>query len=440
MDNRREVLARIAESGEEFSLKTIELWRKETKVDFWWTLFYVLGAVFLTMPTPANLSGSFGITVAHTLLFRTVQVILVLGWVKWGYRYGFMGYLAGTLVYLGFSKRLMEYQLQYEAVVLKRPSLYRIFFDDLQKYEDQVREDVRHYSRALELWVREEKWSIAGEKLTVRLEVLLREANFLSKEERSKIFERWEGILNPKRKKEYLLRLESELLHLYHQKRGFIAFRPPSGKLSSEDMSTEPGPREEVYNASKVALAESRRLIQEANRESDRQRKLRLYAQALEVNKKASLNVSLGVKGQVDSGGERKGAEIQFISLQDLARERFNLDFYLPKQVDALMSREILLALLAPGQSGRRFTANYRAEDTLRVRVRRQFEVHLGKQFDPKKFRDTLSWLVNEEVLFTKPKTDEKVYSLTSKTSGKSVEAQAVIRAMLAFDRSLKSN
>lgn len=401
------------------------------------TLFLIAGVILLYVPLPQ--SGP-GLAFRQNYIWVSRSIMLAL--TAWQcYASSAHAYVGLRLVYLGFLLRLLEYELERKAVPFQRPNVWYVLFGDLQAYEDELREYVRHYRRNLETWIREERWIKAGQELSRQLHGLLGRYE-LSAQSRDAILEKWETIRNPKGKKRYLAALESRLAH------GDFAAKQlaENGSIASDDEISDNGnPREEtdrlkllVNNAARLNREESRKLLEEATATLSRRDKIRLLKLALRVEAQANVDGHDSVPAPKSEESRRRDAEVQFLSLQDLAREKFCLAGALPPRTNAVMAREIILALLAPGKRGRRFQAAYRAEDTLRVMVRRQYEVHLRKQFDPKVFRETLSWLVNESVLFTKPKTDEQVFSLTSKTRGKSAEAQKVINAYLSFDRSLR--
>jgi hypothetical protein len=315
-----------------------------------------------------------------------------------------------------------------------------VLFKNLEEYEDQLRAYVRHYRRNLEILRREERWDEIGASLTEQLEGLLQRFA-VAPAERSAIVERWEETHNPNARKKYLSLLQSRLAHQeFSQRPGLLPTALPALEIKEAappDQITETVPEGEF---SGTIDDESRKWFEAAAAAGTNREKRRLLRRAMGLARQAhatpiqeqpAVSADLAEKKRINT-------EVSFLSLQDLARERFNLAAILPARVNSVMAREIILALLAPGKTGRRFHAAYRAEDTLRVFVRRQYEVHVGRQFSPRVFRDTLSWLVNEEVLVTKPKTDEQVYSLSSKTRNKSAEAQKVITAFINFDRSLR--
>jgi hypothetical protein len=122
---------------------------------------------------------------------------------------------------------------------------------------------------------------------------------------------------------------------------------------------------------------------------------------------------------------------VQYIRLWDRAREAFSVDDLLPSDMDAEMAKAILLVLIDPGSRERIFQEKYRPADRLKRDVARYYS-RIGVPFRPVIFDRTVSRLHDEGILFSKPKTDEKMYSLTAKpATGKSVQAQTVIRKVI---------
>ncbi len=418
------------EDTEVTSIDDLVFLREEAKYSLWRVGAYLLGIVVVfNIPSPRE--GS--------LLFRMLQAIPIGFFAAYGARNCIQVYYGYRYTYLIFYMRLLEYQISRDTIAIRKPSLWYFFFKDLKGYEDELRAYVRHYERNMEELDRQEKWEFVGNKLTYKLQTLLPQFS-LTEDEKKDIFDQWESIFNPKKKREFLTRLEGKLLTKAFRNQ-LAPLLKPAENFEVEFEDEFPVKYDRVASleeqARNVDSEESKRLVELASRESNQRIKLRLLQQAIRIRDKVHASKpELPEAEKVIQ--EKKSAEVHFLSLQDLARERFSLVGIVPREVNPIMAREIILALLSPGESGRRFTAAYRAEDTLRVRVRKQFEVHLRQQFNPKMFRDNLGWLEREQVLFTKPKTDEQVYALSSKTRGKSLEAQKVIRAFMAFDRSLR--
>lgn len=128
----------------------------------------------------------------------------------------------------------------------------------------------------------------------------------------------------------------------------------------------------------------------------------------------------------------------QYIRLWDRAREMFSVDELLPPDMDAEMAKAILLVLIDPGSRERVFQEKYRPADRLKRDVARYYS-RIGIPFRPECFDRTVSRLHADGVLFSKPKTDERMYSLTSQPAkGKSIQAQALIRKVVETASMLK--
>jgi hypothetical protein len=129
----------------------------------------------------------------------------------------------------------------------------------------------------------------------------------------------------------------------------------------------------------------------------------------------------------------------QYVRLWERAEEVFSVDGLLPAAMDVEMAKAILLILIDPGSRERIFQKKYRPADRLKKDVTRHY-VRIDRPFRPECFDRTLSRLHAEGILFSKPKTDEKMYSLSSKpAAGKSSQAQAVIRRVVETVGVLKS-
>ncbi len=134
----------------------------------------------------------------------------------------------------------------------------------------------------------------------------------------------------------------------------------------------------------------------------------------------------------------RETFPMQYIQLWDRAREVFSVDGLLPPDVDAEMAKAVLLVLIDPGSRERIFQAKYRPADRLKRDVARYYS-RIGCRFTPECFDRTVSRLHAEGILFSKPKTDEKMYALTAKPSvGKSPEAQVLIHNIVQIVSVLK--
>ncbi|MGE5392707.1 MAG: hypothetical protein ACM3NH_03110 [Candidatus Saccharibacteria bacterium] len=427
-----------------FGMNSILYYRKDANSDASRALLYLLIAIgILLLPIPEiRVKGiEQFLTMRHAgwQVWKLIGMFLMLGECYRQARHSYIGY---RLAYLGFKQRLLEFEIGQKAAPLLSPSLYYVLFKDLRAYEDELRDYIRHYRRNIESYLREKRWNEQNEELTERLDKLLNDFA-VDDGERGIITERWESIRNPKRRKQYLGLLEGRLSYdRLSAKLSSVEAPQVNGGGNGRDRLNGDAKTDRLAllenHASRVESEESRKYMEAAAMAASRHEKIRLIKLALRAEQQTREAPAEEAETETPEEKQRMLSDVQFLSLQDLARERFSLTGLTPPRVNPVMAREIILALLAPGKRGRRFQAAYRAEDTLRVMVRRQYEVHLRKQFDPRIFRDTLSWLVNESVLFTKPKTDEQVFSLTSKTRGKSDDARKVINAFLSFDRSLK--
>ena len=194
-----------------FTMKSLMFFRQDARNASWRVLFYVVGIVIvLLLPFPRKeqeWTGSSSQVIFQLAQALIIGPMLIAGWIQFYYRV----YIGLKLTYLGFYQRILVYELEREIVPIDKPSLRYILFKDLEVYEDELRAYVRYYRRNLDQWIKEEKWSKASWELTKQLENLLRQFP-LESTERAEIFERWEGMRNPKGKKKYLSHLQSEFL------------------------------------------------------------------------------------------------------------------------------------------------------------------------------------------------------------------------------------
>ena len=129
--------------------------------------------------------------------------------------------------------------------------------------------------------------------------------------------------------------------------------------------------------------------------------------------------------------------EVKHLTLQNFARERLQNLAVFATETDWQMCREIILALARPGQSGGRFNKHYFAEDTVKRMVRRQCNMYGDILFRPTVFDDAVSWLLRQGVLVTKPKTDERTLSLSTRVSGATPAGAEIISTVLRLKREM---
>lgn len=107
--------------------------------------------------------------------------------------------------------------------------------------------------------------------------------------------------------------------------------------------------------------------------------------------------------------GERSKNAYTWVCLKDEFEKAFPLPDFLPDRINPGMVRAIFYVLLRPGCSINLFGSNYRPEDALARDVKKVIS-----DFCAKAFRIALTWLVKTSVIFTKPKTDERVFGISS--------------------------
>jgi hypothetical protein len=187
----------------------------------------------------------------------------------------------------------------------------------------------------------------------------------------------------------------------------------------------------EICNRAKVLHAEAKKATTFKQKE-------RFMSMAIEVQRayRRDTNASAEVEPMPET---REIFPTQYLRLWERAEEVFSVDGLLPAGMDVEMAKAILLILIDPGSRERIFQKKYRPADRLKKDVMRHY-VRIGKPFHPECFDRTVSRLHAEGILFSKPKTDEKMYSLSSKPAvGKSPQAQAIIRKVVETVSVLKS-
>lgn len=319
-------------------------------------------------------------------------------------------------------------------------SMWRFFREpSLQKFEETLIDGLRAARRAIDDQRRKAKWEATSKKLRPQLEAVLQEFS-ATEEERDQALLDFDSFENPRRKREFLDRLAQRLSYERWRHAELTFKSAPNGKLEpvrpqEDDIEL----RSFLARAALLTLPKARELYEQALRVDSRREKIRLLGSALNLEAKEN-----GVVEKVEDDKPTISippAEIKQLSLREFARERLKvLEQLVSKdRADWRMCREIILILLEPGKSGARFNKRYFAEDTIKVEVRRQYQLNVGQQFDPGSFKDAVKLLLDYNVLVKKPKTDERAISLSTRVKGATnKEAAAIITAFLQLKREAK--
>ena len=310
---------------------------------------------------------------------------------------------------------------------------------DLKRFEQSLFDYLRSFRQTEDLLRRQTKWATANAKLTRQLEVVLDEFN-VAGDERLEIVEEFSSFDNPERRKDFLERFRTRVTH-----EGWMQLNQWAHGVSGVHQFTpEPVGSEEDFRlmylrreASKVKGRASQ-FYYDALNAASRHDKIRLFKRALSEDiRSAEENGKTPVVVDTTSEMPSVQNEVKHLTLQNFARERLQNLAVFATETDWQMCREIILALARPGQSGGRFNKHYFAEDTVKRMVRRQCNMYGDILFRPTVFDDAVSWLLRQGVLVTKPKTDERTLSLSTRVSGATPAGAEIISTVLRLKREM---
>lgn len=166
----------------------------------------------------------------------------------------------------------------------------------------------------------------------------------------------------------------------------------------------------------------------------DRRQALRMFGKALMEERKSK---ALKKVAEAEAQPEKEMAPVVHLSLGDFARTKFaSLRGMISEEVDWQVCREIIIALSELGKSRGRFGEHYLPEDSLLKKVRRQCDLYTDKGFDPKKFQAAIDWLLRARVLFPKPKTDERMLSLSTRSD--EAEGRKIVHLVVSVNQEVR--
>jgi hypothetical protein len=431
------------------TIEQIVRWRREA------TVFGIKALVCFEIMMWAG-HATYTRIIAHSYwAFLPGVVAFVFGWGIVGYvMFSRMKFLTA---YMGFYLRryvdaldtLKAEGYDWERITDKNALSYWEFYwaKDLKQFEQSLFDYLRSFRRAEDLLRRQAKWAAANAKITSQLEMLLGEFE-INGDKRQEILDDFSSYDNPERRKEVLGSIRSRLTHeewrAMHQfatsngPSGFPRFPPEvvSRLDSEEDFRLKQLEKE----ALKVTSDAAKHYYGEALKADSPRKKIRLFKRALNEDVH-----SAAVDGEVVAAiatvskipNKTVVAEVRYLSLQDFARERLMNIAAFATETDWQMCREIILALARPGQSGGRFNKHYFAEDTVKRMVRRQCNMYGDTLFKPTVFDETVSWLLQQGVLVTKPKVDERTLSLSTRVSAATPVGAEIISMILRLKREM---
>ena len=321
-----------------------------------------------------------------------------------------------------------------------RMSMIRFYLaDNLTAFEKTLLDGLASSRNAIDRRRQQERWSRANLRLRPQLEALLDEFDIQGLD-RKRMTELFHTCDSPRKRREYLQSLGRKLAYekwkniLEDQIRDTVVAVVETLPQSLEDIEL----RSMEVRAARVESSAAWAIYQVALSTSLRRDKIRLFGEALRIDDRESEKEErVGTSQSTPKIVQR--AEVKQICLQEFARDRLSvMQKLLPLNTNWQMCREIVLFLLEPGRSGGRFNKHYRAEDSVKVAVRRQYQVNTGRNFDPKEFEEAIEILLACCVLVTKPKTDERTVSLSTRTKNAATpEAAEIIVAVLKLKREL---
>lgn len=316
-------------------------------------------------------------------------------------------------------------------------SKWRFFRElSLKKFEETLIEGLRAARRTIDDQRRKAKWEAASKRLRPQLDALL-DAFSATEEERDQATQDFDSFENPRRKREFLDRLGHRLVHdRWRREMKALESAPATLPKPERPQEEDVELRSFLVRAAQLTSPQAQALYRQALEASSRREKIRLLGALLNLEAKENGAVEKveGAKPTISA----PPAEIKQLSLREFARERLKvLEQLVSKdKADWRMCREIILILLEPGRSTARINKRYFAEDTIKVEVRRQYQLSVGQQFDPSAFKDAVKLLLDYNVLVKKPKTDERAISLSTRVKGAAnKEAAAIISAFLQLKR-----
>lgn len=242
---------------------------------------------------------------------------------------------------------------------------------------------------------------------------------------------------SPRKRREYLERLGAKLAYDRWKSQLEVVSQSPTSVAVERQFLEDVELRSYEVRASQVTSPRAVATYQEGLGKTERRERLRLFGNAIRTEEKETDAPDPEQPTPVTANTVMPKAEVKYLSLQGFARERLVcLRDLIGK--DWEMCREIILVLLEPGRHGARFNKRYFAEDTVMVQVRRQYNLNVGRPFDPSTFKDAVAILFAHGVLVSKPKTDERTLSLSTRVKGApTAQGQKVIVAALQLKREL---
>ncbi len=307
---------------------------------------------------------------------------------------------------------------------------------DLVNFERTLIDGLRAARVAIDRERRSQKWERMNRRLYSQFDAVCDEFGVYDRQ-RELLQQEFTAYENPRRRREWLDAIGVKLASERWKAQSTNLLNPASAKST---VVIEPPADEDIelrsmrVRAKCVASAEARALYAQAQGATNRREELRLLGAALRIEERRTDEDVQKRPSLVTR--EMPPAEVRQISLQEFTRERLTcFREIFGEKTEWQMCREIVLVLLEPGHGKARIGKHYLAEDTVKVTVRRRYQINVGAPFDPAVFEEAVEVMRAYGILFSKPKTDERTLSLMTRSAHP--QGSRAIKAALALKREL---
>ncbi len=330
-----------------------------------------------------------------------------------------------------------NYQVEGYDIPLRMSKLRFYWAPDLQEFEKTMIDGLRAARVAIDRERQSQRWERINNRLFSQFDAVCDEFR-LDDQRRVQLQQEFTSYDNPRRRREWLDTLGRKLGYERWKAQATNFLNPASAKSS---VVIEPPPNEDVelrsmrVRADCVMSPEARQLRASAKAVNNRRDEIRFLGMALRAEERWSSEAA--EVSFVSAPRPVPSEVVRRISLQEFTRERLEcFREIFGDATDWQMCREIVLVLLEPGRRKARVGKRYLAEDTVKVEVRRRYQINVGTPFDPRVFAEAVEALKTYYgVLGSKPKTDERTLSL--KTRSAHPQGSRAIQEAFALKREL---
>ncbi len=426
--------------NKEMSLAEIEKLRKSVDADIWLATvaiairLLIACVAYVGVKSDSEMVGWFSAVIGIGSGVITFAAVAMLGKTFKDFQLAWSAFYLRR--YLPFLRSFVE-DGYYAPWSVSRWRFYMA--DDLVEFERTLLDGLRAARTTIDRERKLEKWHRVGLELRSQLDVLL--DTYKITDGRVDIYAEFFEYENPRRKRDFLNRLAQQLAYeSWCPSETTTALEKTTAVKHVELVDVELRSFEAM--ASQVTDQTAQIMVKNAEKLSSRREKIRLLGQALQLDQKAMsarFERQLNVVPVVEPTTREQKEASKRITLGEFCRERLaSMQSLVDKDVDWQMCREILLVLLEPGRKGARFNKHYFAEDTVSTEVRRRYQVNVGGQFSKITFDRSVKYLLGSGVLVSKPKTDERTLSLSTRAKGaQNPQAAEIIAAVLHLKQEL---